>query len=362
MENEQDTTKFEKYSQWFEKIIQMCKDDNFINQVSFQQNSSYSGFKHYIIGNGLHVYINSENTIISDKEIVNPWVARKMQLCCGKKSYIIYTLDDEIGRIKYVQQVEPEVEIAEGKAEGTVTRLTEGKIEEVTEKELNGEWKDYSLLPTELNVRSKKIYDLQTDIEQSLTSAMEGTSDKKLKTMYSEAISLYQKIKQVVLKDRIMGEGLEKTGRVVYNKTNPTPLITEDDLRSLNLDELREELRKIQESNSLKEEELNKQQIINKILEAQQENIRLISEFDKFLPKCTYIPSTLSLDDLEKKDLASLNIILSSLESDNEQKKEELKRLEEEDIKRKIIEEQTEAERLKCAIAAAKLRNFQYSD
>lgn len=347
MENRRDTTKFEEYSQWFKKIIQMCNDHNFIDQISFQQSSSYSGFKHYIIENGLHVYINSENTIISDEKIVNPWVAKKMQLCHGEKSYIIYTLDDDTGRIKYVQQVELKVEITEGKPEGTVT-------------ELDGEWKDYSLLPTELNVRSEKIYDLQTNIEQSLASAMEATSDEKLKIMYSKAISLYQKIKQVVLQDRTMGEGSEKTGIGEHKGKNS--IIPEDDLRFLDLGELERTLSEIRRSNSSKQEELKKQEIINKILEAQQEKIRLIREFDKYLPKCKYIPSTLSLENLEKEDLTSLSKILSSLESENREKEEELEELKKAALIKQIIREQTEGKELDGKIATARFENFQYVD
>ncbi|MCR5146758.1 MAG: hypothetical protein K6B70_05395 [Clostridia bacterium] len=60
---------YEKYSKWFDAIERACDETNFVGIVNANENSHFSGAKHFVLGNGLHVYRKTNATIICDEEL-----------------------------------------------------------------------------------------------------------------------------------------------------------------------------------------------------------------------------------------------------------------------------------------------------
>lgn len=197
---------FEKYKEVFDSIEKQCNDKTFVRQVR-EHGNNFGRFhkqeksNHYLLENGLHVYINEESIVVSNDELQKyKWVK-----------------DENINQIYMkMDKKDKQCQLYMEKKSSFIGEVIYGS-EYYYDENQKKEVRDYSYLPTDWNSKDFKQQskyenygEVSENLEKVLDEALQRSENSETENIYREAIKLNFKTLQVKDKDKILNQSTFK--------------------------------------------------------------------------------------------------------------------------------------------------------
>lgn len=195
---------YKKYSDWINMIKQQCNEKNYVRTEFLEEpdsdSSVYDQYDHFILDNGLHIYINDTASYsggISDSEV---WIFEGESL----RKYETDAKRSTQRSIHFGESLEDgfynfQLDFTVGNVKGNDN--IPGYISYVDDMEFG-----VAFLPDKAGrnaVSAPEIYldenfDLSKDIKEKLEDAIKDTEDTELQSTYQRALEFYSKISELV--------------------------------------------------------------------------------------------------------------------------------------------------------------------
>jgi len=185
--------KYEQYKKWSEAIKQQCTGENF-DRTETLGNGDGDIYQHYVLDNGLHVYISNPEKGES-KVLVFDGPSMQRYKETGKMQRSISL--DEISEDDFYN-LQLEFNIGDVKSSDNMS----GFISYQDDMELG-----VAFLPDQAGrsggqgpeIYIEQQFDLSEDIKDKLEKALENTTDPELQSTYRKALEFYDKVQEIVI-------------------------------------------------------------------------------------------------------------------------------------------------------------------
>ena len=180
--------KYEKYNQWTEAIIQECTEKNFVKSERIEDDCVYN---HYVMDNGLHVYIYSSEPddktvrVFDGESMLGDEEKRKMQRSISfressRGDFYNLNIDFGLGDVKSSDNMPGSISYQNPPS--MLVMFLPAKAGQSISEGLEQYFSD----------------ELSEDIEEKIEQAINSTNDPELQDSYKKALEFYNKIQEIV--------------------------------------------------------------------------------------------------------------------------------------------------------------------